>query len=46
MQYDILKNFGMAYYIHKAMQKTAEQAKKAVEYFRKKGVFDKKPCTK
>lgn len=46
MQYEILKNLGAAYYIHKAMQKTAAEAKKALEYFRKKGVFNTKPCTK
>lgn len=46
MQYEILKNLGKAIYIHKAMQKTAEAAKKAVKYFADKGVFKSKPCTK
>ena len=36
---DLLKNIGTALYIHKKLQKVAEQAKKSVDYFSKFGMF-------
>lgn len=40
MNDDVLKNLGKALYIHKALMKTAEDAKDAVDYFSNIGAFD------
>lgn len=40
MNDDVLKNLGKALYIHKALMKTAEDAKEAVDYFSSMGALD------
>ena len=40
MNDDVLKNLGKALYIHKALMKTAEDAKEAVDYFSNVGALD------
>lgn len=45
-QAEILKNLGMALYMHRGMTKIAERARNAVEYLARKGVFDGMPMRK
>lgn len=40
MNDDVLKNLGKALYIHKALMKTAEDAKDAVDYLEYIGILD------